>query len=342
MKVSIAGTGRIAWSLELDKLRYKPCTHIGALCALAQKNKKIEWAGLCDTNHEKSQGAYEYIQSQTLKPINPQITTDYREIIQKNPDLFVIAADTDIHFKMLEAAIKQGIPRIVVEKPIVLTVKEANKLEKIASGKKSRIWVNYERRYHPKYEQVRSWIHENQIYGKALYYHGWLSTNLKNLHRHKEGEGVLLHDTTHLLDLAFFLFGPGKTRQISSRQRKESHLLEITHQNSGPSPLFGEILTTICTPAFHIEIEIIFEKARIRCGNGFLHIEKVKQSPYYEGFQSLEKPQIIPDKKMVFKDNPFIRLYSNVFNGSPPENMTHEACANIVALSKKNEYNNTL
>ena len=342
MKTSIAGTGRIAWSLELDDLRYKPCTHIGALCALAQKGETVEWAGLCDTNPEKSHGAYEFIQSQTKQKIDPVVTADYREIIEDHPDLLVIACDTQAHFEILQMAIQRGIPRIVTEKPIVLTPEEAFELEKIAAKGKSMIWVNYERRYHPKYRKIRSWVQDDPIYGKALHYRGWLGSNLENLYRHERGEGVLLHDTTHLLDLAFFIFGKGKTRQISPGKRKNCSLIEITHGHDPQNLLFGEILTTIKTPAFHFEIEILFEKARIRCGNGFLHIEKIQESPYYEGFRSLSPPEIVPDKKMVFKDNPFIRLYSDVFMEYQPEEIIHQACANIIALTSKNEYNDSL
>ncbi|MDH4262273.1 MAG: Gfo/Idh/MocA family oxidoreductase [Spirochaetia bacterium] len=333
MRISIIGTGRIGFSLENDLLRYKPCTHMGAIQLLIKKGIKLKWQHICDIDNEKINNCkkFLYIDKAIKKTDSEPIcfTQDYREVLSAKPDILVIAADTSVHYKITIEAIKAGIPRIILEKPISPGYRQSMKIYKQAEKSNTHIWINYERRYHLKYKQLKESIQSGKPYGRPLYYRAWFASSNSSLFKKGlENEGALLHDTTHLVDLALFLFGDVKKfkREISGNYL---HKLLFFHNNS----ISGEILTTINNCFFHFEIEIFFENARIKAGNGFLIVEKAEKSKLYKNFTSLSSPQFIPDKKMLVKDNPFINLYFDVIHDNYETSFLKDACQNIKYLT---------
>ncbi|MES0488661.1 MAG: Gfo/Idh/MocA family oxidoreductase [Leptospirales bacterium] len=336
MTIAIIGTGRIGALLEKDKLRKKPCTHLGAIVHLSKSEIPVKNIYLCDLQEQRLDEVEKYI-----KIDNPDIHiikyTDYEKMFQNNtaPDIAVIAADTKVHYFILMAAIQRGIKKIVVEKPITMDRKEAETVKKTAIQHGVKIWVNYERRFHPKYSTLKKQIESTKPYGKVLYYRGLFTTSQKKLFANDDQEGVLLHDTTHLLDLAYYLFGPQNSSLNGYPKTKDdlqkSFTLHCTHQNN----ISGEITTITQVPYFHFELEILFEKGRIRIGNGFTHLEKSIPSPYYDGFTSLGKIENVENSSENIMDNPFIRLYLSVYKGNYDQQLLKDACQNIITLTEE-------
>ncbi len=324
----VIGTGRIAWSLEKDKLRYKPCTHLGAILALAGK-AKIKQIWLCDIDAKKANEAARWIQNQQ-PGITVRLFENEKQLIEAHPDLLVIASDTDTHFQMVKTACKAKIPKIVLEKPAIINRAEANRLRRLNDKSDSKIWINYERRYRPKYLRLKKAVLSQKPWGAPLYYRGWLASPHQDLSPGPSGEGVLLRDTTHLLDLAIFLFGPVKSHQKEKAPKQsKTNLIQITHFNQ----VSGELLTTAGSEFFHFELEIIFQKGRVNIGNGFMKVEKSVRSSHYTSFYSLNRTQETTDKKMVFNDNPFIRLYKEVILGKNDPQGIKDGCENVKILS---------
>ena len=85
MRVRTAG--RIAWKLEQDPLRYKPCTHLGAI-RYWQKKKRLRISSLCDTDVASAQGAARFLGARDAK-----LSGDYREAIAHKPDHAVAHAN---------------------------------------------------------------------------------------------------------------------------------------------------------------------------------------------------------------------------------------------------------
>lgn len=342
IKVSIIGTGRIGFLLENDPLRYKPCTHLGAVEYHRKSNKKLEWDLLCDINEERLQTAANYLAPENKKSAKKfSITQDYREVIANQPDILIIAADSAVHYPMVMDAIEAKIPRIVIEKPITTSKKQAARISKAAKKSNSKIWVNYERRYHPKYVKLKESLNAKKELGMPIYYRGWFaSTNPHLTLQSEENEGALLHDTTHLLDLSQFLFGKVLAYQSYFTKNGEkkakaqagypAHRLFLEH--AAFNGISGEIVTTSRNSFFHFELEIIMEYGRIRVGNGFMQKEINQKSPYYKNFTSLSKPTWIPDPAMTASKNPFVGLYADVIKGRHDVSFFQDACENIALL----------
>lgn len=322
----VIGAGRISWQLEEDKLRYKPCTHLGAIGTLYQKGKKkdYELIAIQDKNKKKVAGAINFVKKLTGSKPEPVVGAGL-ELLDQRPDLLILSQSTQSHAEFLLKAIEYSIPKIVVEKPICITKDEAEEIRAAYTRSTSKIWINYERRYLDRYLELKKVINSKEL-GSSLFYRAFFSAPGEKLFPNKTSEGVLLHDTTHLVDLAQFLFG--KVLSSKAEISPTMHALRIKHQSTE-----GEVLTNCRADYFHFEIQVFFEKGRVRAVNGAMYFEKTEPSKAYSGFTSLSKVNRYKESKITMNRNPMIRLYQDVYDGKEP-NMIEDACDNVLLLSQ--------
>jgi predicted dehydrogenase len=330
-RVAIAGCGRIAFLLEQDPLRYKPCTHLGALRYFAKRDRYIQPVAFCDTDLTRAHAAARFMVhggTEVLRAMDALVTAHFCELLNTQPNLLVIAASTAAHFPMLVAALKAGVPRIIVEKPVAFSVQEARKLRQLVTSSSSVILPNYERRYHPKYIRLKQQIarHSKQ----PPIYRGFFAAGGKSLYATKDGdEGVLLHDTTHLLDLAQYLFGPVKKYSVVAEKRR--HVLHLQHVHSA----VGLIETSRGIGVFHLELEVRLSDRRITVGNGFEATEKIAASRHYRSLKSYSEPARKSDAKFPVAKNPFVQLYREALYGQGDNSHFFEALDNVEILAKQ-------
>jgi predicted dehydrogenase len=329
-RVAIAGCGRIAFLLEQDPLRYKPCTHLGALRYFAQKDKSIHPVAFCDTDLTRAHAAARFMVhggTEVLRGRDALVTAHFSELLNTQPHLLVIAASTAAHFPLLSAALKAGVPRIIVEKPVAFSVQEARKLRQLVRSSSSVILPNYERRYHPKYLRLKQQIARHC---KQPSYRGFFAAGGKSLYATKDGdEGVLLHDTTHLLDLAQYLFGPVKKYTVVAEKRR--HVLHLQHVRGAA----GLIETNLGIGVFHLELEVRLSDRRIIVGNGFETTEKIAASRHYRSLKSYSEAKRKSDTKFPVAKNPFVQLYREALYGKPDNSHFFEALDNVEMLTKQ-------
>ncbi|HRP69245.1 MAG TPA: Gfo/Idh/MocA family oxidoreductase [Turneriella sp.] len=318
INAAVIGCGRIAWMLETDPLRYKPCTHLGALVRW-QKKRALQVTALCDSDFIRAKDAAHFFH---LK--NSFLTNNYKEIILQKPNLLVIAASTAAHSTILSAALDARIERIVVEKPVAFSAKEARLLRKKITKSKSIVLANYERRYHPKYIALQKETED------AISYRGVFAASGHMLYPHKKSgdEGVLLHDTTHLLDLAQFYFG--RVCRYKKIAEKNRHVLYLEHA----SGVHGVIETALNVGVFHLELELHTKQKRIRVGNGFLTMQEIQTSPHYKNFKSYAKDIYKEDKPFSVAQNPFIKLYETLLEGRATNDSIFDALQNVEILGE--------
>lgn len=320
LKVALAGCGRIAFLLEQDPLRYKPCTHLGALRYWAGRDKRVLPVAFCDPDRARAQAARQF-----LSVPHAVVTDRFAELLLTKPELLIIAASTAAHFDLLAKALKAGVPRIVVEKPVTFSAQEAGKLRQMVLQSDSVILPNYERRYHPKYLRLKKSI---AVAGKAATYRGFFSAGGKGLYADKKGdEGVLLHDTTHLLDLAQYLFGPVQKHTVVAG--KKCHVLHLEHAGGA----VGLIETHLGIGVFHLELEVRLADRRVTVGNGYETTEKIAASRHYRSLKAYNAPQRSADAAFAVSKNPFVQLYREALYGTPDNAHLFEALENVLLLS---------
>jgi predicted dehydrogenase len=106
----------------------------------------------------------------------------------------VICSPTNTHFEYLSEFLNLGIPLIVCEKPVCASMAEVKKLRELRKRSKSRVVVNYTRRFQPSFEKL-----------KKRFAHQVAQETLRTISvRYQRG---ILNNASHALDLIQFLTG---------------------------------------------------------------------------------------------------------------------------------------
>ena len=305
IKTAIVGTGRIGFLLEKDSLRYHPCTHAGSIKYIneftdASDESKFEIIGICDLNHTRMMEFEKW----WGKEIQYK-TESYRKLIDQSEfDFIVISSDFQSHFEICMYAIENGIKYIMLEKPACESSEEIEILINTAKKHKTQIWVNFERRYHPGYLQIKKIIEETPP-EKLRSIRGRVLTGA--LRSKNEGSPFLV-DGIHWLDLLIWYFG--KPDDYSHRIVKSKYgpadtvFFDFNYGN-----VFGRLEAGGRRKFFEFELEIDFEDMRISGGNSGFKLWVNKDSDKYENFMELKEQELLFEKK-----NPWCEMYSEVKN----------------------------
>ncbi len=299
MRVLLVGLGRIAWQLEKDRFRYHPCTHAGTLRALADETN-LELVGVCDRNEDKLRSFRRWWK----KPVE-FATTDYRELFAAAPaDLVIIAASLESHHDIALEAMRRGTPALLLEKPAGKNLREAKALHRLATKKDVKVWVNFERRYHPAYRRVLDFVRKEKL-GPLRSVSGKVLTGPTPPGAHA---GPLLHDAVHWIDL--LLWYAGAPRGITARMfpARSSADLEDTAFVSFHYDDFEAVLESGGRRKwFEFNMQLDFENGRIIAGNEGHFLFKAGASKRYQRFREL-----LPLKHEVPSANAWLELYREI------------------------------
>lgn len=193
---------------------------------------------------------------------------DYREMLaQERLDIVCIATHPELHCEQVIAAAEAGVKGILCEKPMALSLAEAD--EMIATCEKNGVTliVNHSRRWSPLYRKARELVREGAI-GKLLTIVGHCQGVKPNPAWRAKEEGPLLHDATHTFDI--FRFFAGDVAWVlgtaTRRQRPfpvEDESLVIVQFKNGVS---GVALVNELTEYSRFDIELEGSEAKIALG----------------------------------------------------------------------------
>lgn len=149
---------------------------------------------------------------------------DYGKMIEKEPlDAIVVTTPTSTHFDIAARAIKKNM-HVFMEKPMVRTVAEADRLEALFRSSNVQSMVGFAQRYEPSFETGHSLLDHGCI-GDIVGIHAsmFLGDVLKESKAWRfrpeiAGGGVLIDFGIHMVDLLVWYFGPVKTVTASSKK----------------------------------------------------------------------------------------------------------------------------
>lgn len=318
IKTILIGLGRIASKLEDDPHRYKPCTHSGVIHSNWGK-RHFSLEAIADVDSKQIQNFKERWQKRNSNKIQSILTKDNFDKanlkLVKDLDLqFAIIATPSIsHYDISISMLELGIQNLLIEKPVCLSSKEAKILSNLAKKKRANIWINHERRYHPRYQYVRDLIKKGEL-GNVQSVRANVYTSARNpgLAFSKFGGGPLLHDGTHAIDILNWLFGKLNLRYANvnrpSPKSIENRATALFETKNGIQ-IFLDVSGGL--DYFQFEIDILLEKARIVLSNDGFRFFKSQPSKLYQGFKSLEE---VPFLKIpsLNKSNAFMGIYSEI------------------------------
>ena len=269
VRVAFVGLGRIASLLEDDTKREKPASHAGAFSGVSGAVLAGGWdveADRCGAFAERWKVPTDFSGPENL-------------LNTVKPDVLVVATWPDTHAQLVELACRLNVPVVVCEKPLTSNLAEARRLVRRVAQTSTKVMVNHERRYARDYLRVRSLIRA-QSYGRLVS----VSAKLFMGKGRSPGE-VLLWDGTHLIDILRFLTG-GELTKIQTWGRAEAAGATLTARFLvGETEVFLETSTNRDHLVF--ELDLSFEKGRIRIGNGLFEEAVGGVSPLYDKMRSL-------------------------------------------------------
>ncbi len=154
----------------------------------------------------------------------PNVCGHYREILD-NPEIDAVhcLVPNNLHYEVIKAAIEAG-KHVMAEKPLTITVKEAEELTELAGKSGLICGVNFRYRYFPLITDIRKRYFDGKL-GKARLVHGsylqdWLSSERDynwRLNPEISGNlGTIADIGSHWFDMIEYILGEKITR-VSAR-----------------------------------------------------------------------------------------------------------------------------
>jgi len=147
-------------------------------------------------------------------------TADYKQLLGDRDieAVYISATPESTHYPMARDALNAG-KQVFLEKPIAMSLKEADELIAIAKAKGVKFTIGYSQRFNPKYAYVRKCIRDGSI-GKPVtalvsrHITRMLGTKISG--RSKLSPAAM--EATHDLDFVFWCLEPAKPVRVYSQQ----------------------------------------------------------------------------------------------------------------------------
>ena len=133
--------------------------HIPAYKKISE-SRELKIIGTCDIIKEKAKNIAIITKAKN-------IFTDYRELLKLDLDLVDICTPTYTHSEIAIAAAKAG-KDVICEKPIALTLKDAQEMINASVQYKKKLFIAHVRRFDPRFQHIRNDIVQEKI-GKPVF-----------------------------------------------------------------------------------------------------------------------------------------------------------------------------
>ncbi len=298
LRVGIIGLGRVAWELEQDPLRNKPCTHWGAW----RTRSDIRVIAGSDTDAARREA---FLAANS----GARVYADYREMLAAGGlDMLSVCAYAGTRAGMVTAAAQAGVRGIWCEKAMACSLREAREMEEVLEDTDTRMIVSFMRRWAPVYLHAAELIADGAIGA------------LESINVHFSSN--MLHTGTHAFDVLRLWCGEVVAVQAwldeSSAHSRDSGyrfgpaeaitdfggfaLLHFANGMRAPVHAGGK-------KYFRFEFEVLGSRGILRLGNRQRELWQPAPSDHYSEFKELRQ---VP------------------FPYYPQANMWQAACDNLV------------
>ncbi|MDO6355559.1 Gfo/Idh/MocA family oxidoreductase [Caloramator sp. CAR-1] len=198
LKFAIIGCGRISYK------------HVEAI---VNNHEEAELVATCDVDIEKArEKANEYINKIEGAKVN--VYADYKEMLEKEDiDVVTIATESGYHPEIAIYCMEKG-KHVIVEKPMALSTKDADKMIEIAKGKGVKLCVCHQNRFNKPIQMLRRALEEGR-FGKLINGMASIRWN-RNMNYYKQAPwrgtweldgGTLMNQCIHDIDLLQWMMG---------------------------------------------------------------------------------------------------------------------------------------
>jgi len=186
------------------------CGRISPNHIQAAHNNNINIVGICDIDKEKIKEKKEmffYIEN-----VNEYI--DYKEMLEKErPELVAIATESGKHAKIAIDCLNMG-ANIIIEKPITLSLEDADKIIKLAEQKNLKVCACHQNRFNKAIQKIRNAVEEEK-FGKIFHATAHIRWNRGKSYYSQapwrgtweQDGGSLMNQCIHNIDLLRWMMG---------------------------------------------------------------------------------------------------------------------------------------
>jgi len=130
------------------------------------------------------------------------------ESLQEFPECAIVAVDVAQHSETAIKLLNQGVKRILLEKPAGANKKQIEDIVSVMDEKDAKIYVAYNRRYYASTDKALEIIEaDGGVTSFSFEFTEWAHVVEKTNHASYVKENWFFENSTHVVDLAFFLGG---------------------------------------------------------------------------------------------------------------------------------------
>ena len=274
----IIGCGKIGSEFGDDPQIKDISTHAGAY----EQCPDTELVAVCDKEREKSEICKE-------KWHIPDCYTDYKKMIfDTKPDIVSVCTPDQTHFEIIQTLLTSSdVKAILAEKPLALTVEDAELLANLAKKKGVVLAVNYSRRYAEKFCELKKHLHPD-IFGRIQTINGYYTKGT-------------VHNGTHWFDLARFLIGDFKrVKGFDNRgEKNEDPTFDAYAEFTNGANAYLHACDETKFSIFEMDILGSNGRVYIKDSDNIIEIYHIAESPYYSGYYTLQLSDTLSD---IMKD----------------------------------------
>ena len=205
------------------------CGRISPNHIVAAQNNGLDIVGICDINNLN-------MEDKVLKfslPKSVHLYNDYNEMISiEKPELVAIATESGEHAKIALNCLKKEC-NLIVEKPIALSLEDADKIIELADRKNLKVCACHQNRFNKSIQKIRDAVDKNR-FGR-LYYgtaHIRWARDYEYYNRAKwrgtweQDGGALMNQCIHDIDLLRWMMGDDVVEVMAMTDRLKHDYIE--------------------------------------------------------------------------------------------------------------------
>lgn len=205
------------------------CGRISPNHIVAAQNNGLDIVGICDINNLN-------MEDKVLKfslPKSVHLYNDYNEMISiEKPELVAIATESGEHAKIALDCLKKEC-NLIVEKPIALSLEDADKIIELADRKNLKVCACHQNRFNKSIQKIRDAVDKNR-FGR-LYYgtaHIRWARDYEYYNRAKwrgtweQDGGALMNQCIHDIDLLRWMMGDDVVEVMAMTDRLKHDYIE--------------------------------------------------------------------------------------------------------------------
>lgn len=276
------------------------CGRISPNHIIAAQNNGLDIVAICDIVRENAEDKMLKFE---LDPKKAAIYEDYREMLKKEkPELVAIATESGKHAGIALDCIAANC-HVIIEKPIALSIADADEIIKKAKEKGVLVCANHQNRFNKSIQEIRKAIEKNR-FGKLL--HGTAHIRWARDHAYydraawrgtwEQDGGALMNQCIHDIDLLRWMMGDeidtvyGMTDRLIHPyiEAEDLGLAVIKFKNGSYGIIEGT--TNIYPKNLEETLYIFGEKGTVKAGGEAVNIiEEWKFADYFGDEETVKK-----------------------------------------------------